>query len=208
MLSNDSSSPEQAGKRLKYIRIHLLNFTRNEICANTEVSIPALKAWELGLAGGLTEKGAEKLIPRFRELGIYCSAPWLLHGIGTEATFQTESLQTNAAEDAQIAKELLCFRSQGNTLTAVIKDDGMLPTLPPETLVGGIMINDLQTALEQKCIIVTQDDETFVRILLAAKAAGYYDLECANKQPHLAKKIIKNVKVKAAAPIIWIRRKG
>lgn len=207
MLSNDSSSPEQAGKRLKYIRIHLLNLTRKELCTNTEVSIPALKAWELGLGGGLTEKGTEKLIPRIRELGIYCSVPWLLHGIGTAATYQTESLQTNAAEDTQIAKELLCFRSQGNTLTAVIKDDGMLPHLPPDTLVGGIIVNDLHTALEKECIIVTQDNEIFVRILLAAKTAEQYDLECVNQQPHLTKKSIKNVKIKAAAPIVWIRRK-
>lgn len=208
MLSNDSSSPEQAGKRLKYIRIHLLNLTRNELCANTGVSIPALKAWELGLGGGLTEKGTEKLIPRFHELGIYCSVPWLLHGIGTAATFQTESLQTNAAEDAQIAKELLSFRSQGNTLTTVIKDDGMLPTLPPDTLVGGIITNDLQTVLEKDCIIVTQSNEIFVRILVAAKEAEHYDLECANKQAYMTKKSIKNVKIKAVAPIVWIRRKG
>ena len=207
MLSNDSSNPDQAGKRLKYIRIHLLNFTRKELCANTEVSIPALKTWELGLGGGLTEKGAEKLLPRLCELGIYCSIPWLLHGIGIEATFQTDSLQTNPAEDAQLAKELLIFRSQGNTLTAVIKDDGMLPTLPPDTLVGGIIVNDLHNALEKECIIVTQNNETFVRILSTAKEVGHYDLECANKQPHLMRKSIKNVKVQAAAPIVWIRRK-
>lgn len=204
----DSSHPEQSGKRLKYIRTHLLNVTRRELCEHTDISVAAVKAWELGLGGGLTEKGAEKLIPRLRELGIYCSVAWLLHGIGTEAAIHTATLQTNPDEDAQIAKELLAFRAQGNTLDAVIIDDGMLPLLPPATVIGGVLQRNTHECLGKICIVRTAENIVLVRIVEQGDMADTFHLTCSNPQPHLTKKIMPNMRLKDIAPVVWIRRKS
>jgi len=204
----DSSSPEQSGKRLKYIRTHLLNLTRLQLCENTPISVAALKAWELGLGGGLTPKGAEKLLPRLQELGIYCSVPWLLHGIGTPATFQTTALQADAVEDAQMAEELLTFRRQGNTLDSVIADDGLLPVFVPGSWVGGIIQPKLSECIGKICIIVSQSNEIYVRVLQAGDAPDCFHLECLNPQPHLTKRVLLNIPIKMVAPVVWNRRKA
>lgn len=65
--------------------------------------------------------------------------------------------------------ELLLFRELQYSIDTVIKDDGMLPFLYPGNYVGGIIVQNIENAIGKECIIVTDNDEIFVRILKHGK---------------------------------------
>lgn len=203
---DNASSPEARGKRIRFIREHLLSFTREEFCEDSTITPQSLKGWELAWGGGLTPQGAIKIVNRSKGLNIYCSESWLMHGIGRDATRITKDLNIQEDEESHIAKELLLFREIPHSIDTVIKDDCMTPFFYPGNYVGGIIINNLNNAIGKECIIIADNDEIFVRILKHGTEPARYDLVCLNQNTTLVKKEIKNTSVKLVAPVIWIRR--
>lgn len=205
-LIDTPSSPEARGKRIRFIRENLLSLTREDFCRNSNITAQSLKGWELAWGGGLSRQGASKLVNRSRELNVYCSESWLMHGVGRAAALITKDLDIQEGDENHIAKELLLFRELENSIDAVIKDDGMLPILYPGNYVGGIIVNDIENAIGKECIIVADNNELFIRILKHGEEPNRYNLACFNENTTLVKKEIKNTAIKLAAPIIWIRR--
>jgi hypothetical protein len=203
----DLSSPEARGKRIRFIREHLLSLTREEFCQNTNITAQSLKGWELAWGGGLSKQGVIKVIQRSKDLNVYSTEAWLMHGIGKDAAFITKDLVIQEDDDeSHITKELLLFREINNSIDTVIKDDGMIPFLYPGNYVGGIIATDIKNAIGKECIIITDNDETFVRILNYGEENARYNLTCLNKNTVLVKKEIQNTAIKFAAPVIWIRK--
>lgn len=202
----DVSSPESRGKRIRFIREHLLSLTREELCRDSNITPQSLKGWELAWGGGLSQQGALKIVKRAKELNIYCTESWLMHGIGRAATPITKDLDIQDGDESHIAKELLLFRELKNSIDTVIKDDAMIPYLYPGNYVGGIIVNNIENAIGKECIIIADNDEIFVRILKSGEESAHYDLTCLNNNTTLVKKEIKNTAIKFAAPIVWIRR--
>lgn len=200
------SSPEARGKRIRFIREHLLSLAREEFCQNSNITAPSLKGWELGWGGGLSQQGSLKIVKRAKDLNIHCTETWLMHGIGRNATLITKDLDLLEGDETHIAKELLLFRELERSIDTVIKDDGMLPSLYPGNYVGGIIVNNIENAIGKECIIVADNNEILVRILKYGAEPARYDLVCLNDHATLVKKEIKNTLIKFAAPIIWIRR--
>ncbi|HAU1599229.1 TPA: hypothetical protein JBJ22_12130 [Legionella pneumophila] len=203
---NNISSPEARGKRIRFIREHLLSLTREEFCANANFTVQSLKGWELGWGGGLSIPGAEKICQRAKELSIYCTESWLMHGIGRVATPLIKDLDMQEEDEAHIAKELLLFREIPHAIDTIIKDDGMIPFLYPGNYVGGIIVNNPENAIGKECIVIVDNDEILVRILKRGSEEGRYDLTCLNEHSAFVKKEIKNTSIKYVAPIVWIRR--
>ena len=206
LLTDNLSSPDARGKRIRYIREHLLSQAREEFCRDSDITAQSLKGWELAWGGGLSQQGAIKLVRRARELNIYCTESWLMHGIGRNATLITKDLDIQDGDESHIAKELLLFRELRHSIDTVIKDDGMLPFLYPGNYVGGIIVNNINNAIGKECIIVADNNEILVRVLKYGAEPARYDLVCFNEHTTLVKKEIKNTAIKFAAPIIWIRR--
>jgi len=200
------SSPEARGKRIRFIREHLLSLTREEFCKNINITTQSLKGWELAWGSGLSKQGAIKIIGRSEELKIYSTEAWLMHGIGGNATHITKGLIRQKDDENHIAKEVLLFRELKNAIDTVIKDDGMLPFLYPGDYVGGIIVTDIKNAIGKECIVITDSDEIFVRRLEHGKECDRYNLVCLNEHSVLVKKEIKNTAIKYSAPIIWIRK--
>lgn len=48
------SSPESRGKRIRFIREHLLSFTREDFCRDCNFTAQSLKGWELAWEGVIT----------------------------------------------------------------------------------------------------------------------------------------------------------
>ncbi len=207
-ITRDSSNPKNRGKRLKYIREHLLNISRSEFCKNTDINAQSLKGWELAWGGGLTEKGAEKFVKRTETLGIYCSTAWLLHDIGYQPIHITDDLDISKSEDEQIAKELLLFREQPGAIDTVISDDGMIPFFYPKDYVAGLVTKDFGMAIGKQCIVITDSDHIYVRTLQLSDKPGHYDLVCLNKYTSLNDITIENKKTRVVAPIVWIRKRN
>lgn len=203
---DDMSSPEARGKRIRFIREHLLSITREEFCRDSNITAQSLKGWELAWGGGLSQPGAVKVVTRAKQLNIYCTESWLMHGIGRTATPITKDLNIEDGDENHIAKELLLFRELEGSVDTVIKDDGMLPLLFPGNYVGGIIVKDIESAIGKECIIIADNDEIIVRVLKLGQEPNRYDLICLNKHTTLVKKTIENTAIKFAAPIIWIRR--
>lgn len=200
------SSPEARGKRIRFIREHLLSLAREEFCRDSNITAQSLKGWELAWGGGLSQQGAVKIVKRAKELNIYCTESWLIHGIGRNATPITKDLDIQEGDESHVAKELLLFRELQHSIDTVIKDDGMVPFLYPGNYVGGIIVSNIENAIGKECIIIADNDEIFVRILKHGEEPARYDLICFNEHPTLVKKEIKNTAIKFAAPIVWIRR--
>lgn len=205
-LIDSPSSAEARGKRIRFIRDHLLSLTRDEFCENIDITLPALKGWELGWGGGLTQQGAEKIVNRAKQLNVYCSDSWLMHGVGREAVYLTKDLDIQENDENHIAKELLLFRELPNSIDAVIKDDGMTPILYPGNYVGGVMVNNIENAIGKECILVDDQNDIYVRILKHGDKPNLFNLHCLNQNATLVKREIKNISIKIAAPIIWIRK--
>ncbi|SFM08387.1 helix-turn-helix domain-containing protein [Legionella jamestowniensis] len=203
---NNISSAEARGKRIRFIREHLLSLTREEFCLNSKFTVQSLKGWELAWGGGLSVPGAEKICKRAKELNIYCTESWLMHGIGRVATPLSKDLDMQEEDEAHIAKELLLFREIPHAIDTIIKDDGMIPFLYPGNYVGGIIVKNPETALGKECIVIVDDGEILVRILNPGCEQGRYNLTCINERSAFVKKEIRNVTIKYVAPIVWIRR--
>lgn len=200
------SSPEARGKRLRFIREHLLSLAREEFCRDSNITPQSLKGWELAWGGGLSQPGAKKVVKRSKELNVYCTESWLMHGVGRSATIITKDLDLEEGDENHIAKELLLFRELEYSIDTVIKDDGMLPFLYPGNYVGGIIVKNIENAIGKECIIVADNNEILVRILKRGEIPSLYDLVCLNENTNSVKKEIKNTAIKFAAPIVWIRR--
>lgn len=202
------SSAEERGKRIQFIRKHLLNYSREQFCTCIFdfVTPQTLKSWELAWGNGLTEKGAKQITQRVKELGIYCSVMWLLHGIGKEPSKITQDVKQSVILEEQIAKEILLFREQGNTIDTIVSDDAMVPLLYPGNYIGGVIVDNIEDAIDKDCIIVDLQDEIYVRILKKEPNLPQYNLLALNPNPLLTKRKLSNISIKFVAPIIFIRK--
>lgn len=89
-LEDTASCPAARGQRLKSIRL-MSGLSRNSLEHKYGISANTLQSWERAKSGGLTIKGASRVLNALRNEGIYCSSEWLLYGIGQPAHFQHSS---------------------------------------------------------------------------------------------------------------------
>ncbi len=205
MIKNKSVIQER-GQRVRYIREKLLELSREDFCINFPLSPQSLKAWELSWGGGLNEDRAKDLAAHLKKLGIYTTASWLMHGIGHPPSPLTSDSYVSEEEDEHIAKELLLFRELPNAVDTIIDDDSMAPFLYTGDYVAGILVSNPMLAIDQQCIITDNSDKIYVRILKKGDKENFYHLEIFNKESGFTKEI-KNMPVKSAAPILWIRKR-
>ena len=207
----DKAEAVERGSRLRFIRESLLKMKRPDFCEGSALNENTVKGWELAKHGGLTEKGARKLVTHLINLGIHCNTNWLLYGIGTQprklnSYISTEGFEQLSSEEDQIAEELLIFRKQGDTLDAMIDDCAMLPFYRPNDYVAGIR-EEICQCIDLNCIIIDEQNQTHVKLLKKGDLEGCYHLLSINiNSPGISTKNLFNTKIIAAAPIIWVRR--
>lgn len=210
-------SPEARGKRLKTVRV-MAGLTRSGLEQKYGISASTIQSWEAAKAGGLTERGIERVIPILKEEGIFCSADWLFYGVGkpphpTNLSIpqvqEDELSYLSLPEDKIIVQELLTFRKLNpNVLDLIVSDDGMEPHYKTADYVAGKRRKgmDIDSLLEQDCIIETTDNELLLRRLKRSGLPGRYTLMCANLKTSVVKPTLYDQKLISAAPILWHRR--
>lgn len=204
----------ERGKRVRLVR-NMIDLTINDFALKIGVSDRTIKYWENGEAGGLTEKGAEKIVNSCNEIGLQCGIIWLLHGAGTQPVlidkpYQTSlSLTTPANNDSDIIKKEVHYfhANNSNAITMQITDDSMEPYFNIGDIVGGKRKpnKELIKALHQDCIIETKDQQIFCRRLLPGSQPRLFNLCCTNQKTNEIF-VVTDVEISSAAPIIWIRR--
>jgi hypothetical protein len=198
---------EARAERLKRARL-MAGLSRKEM-GEGEFPIHAdtYKGWEIGRFGGLTEKGAQKVIEKLKAHGIHCSVNWLLFGVGVPPFEDYSGVSTsqvdNAFEDqgAQISRELSVFKAQKNAIDLYISDDSMSPWYLPGDVVAGIKIlSMIRDGVD--CIVQLPSGELLLRKVHHAKTEGSYNL-----LPHKADaEVFTDVPLSFIAPVLWWRR--
>ncbi|MFT3741661.1 MAG: hypothetical protein QM752_03170 [Gammaproteobacteria bacterium] len=211
------SSALARGKRLKTVRL-MAGLTRNGLEQKYNISASTIQSWEAAKAGGLTERGVQRVIPILRQEGIFCTSDWLLYGIGVPPQptnlSTSEPLDTNNAynalpEDKAIIKELLTFRELNpGVIDYLITDDGMAPYYCTNDYVGGKrrMGEMIHQLIGHDCIIETVNNEFLLRRLKAGASPDTYTLVCTNPDTTVKTPTLYDVRLISAAPVIWHRR--
>lgn len=212
------SGPEARGKRLKSLRM-MTGLSRKALEEQYHISASTIQSWEDAKAGGLTEKGARRVIAVFKEEGIRCSIDWLLYGIGTppqlsnklftEENQGVEPIEV-PTEDRAIVNELLVFRQNNpDAVEYIIIDDGMAPFFAPGDYVAGKRRSapHLETVIGKNCIVETRDNEILFRRVKAGSKPNTYTLTCVNTETSVRDITLYDKELISAAPVIWHRKK-
>lgn len=210
-----SADKLERGKRVRLVR-NMTDLTIDDFASKIGVSNRTIKYWENGEAGGLSEKGAEKIVEANDTLNIECSTIWLLYGAGSHPILVGEPYSKSLSltndlhdeHDKSIKKEIRYFHANNlNAITMQITDDGMEPYFIVGDFVGGKrkQNKEIKNALHQDCIIETKNKQFLCRRLLPGSKPKLFNLCCINQKTN-APFIINDVEIISAAPIIWIRR--
>lgn len=208
------TSRQERGKRVRSLRL-ALRLSRKALGKIGSIPVGSIQNWEEARYGGLTEKGALKLVRAFQAEGLQVTTDWLLSGIGIDPLeappIISASIGFNHSVDFSseniIAQELQLFHQLNpGSIDAIIPDEAMLPWLSPGDYVAGKRYFDeeIKKAIESFCIVQTLNGEVLVRQLKNNLASGVYSLVGTN--PNIQKNVIENVKLFSAAPILWIRK--
>lgn len=217
--SKDSKSgPEKRGQRLKSLRM-MTGLSRKAFEEQYHISASTIQSWEDAKAGGLTEKGARRVISVFKEEGIRCGVDWLLYGIGTPPQLSNKLFENPGdrpepievpTEDRAIVNELLVFRQNNpDAVEYIIIDDGMSPAFAVGDYVAGKRRSSLHldSVIGKNCIVETRDNEILFRRVKAGSKSGVYTLTCVNPDTSVRDITLYDRELLSAAPVIWHRKK-
>lgn len=214
------SCPQARGRRLKSLR-KMADLSRKAMTVKHKISASTVQAWEEGKSGGLTTKGAQRIIAALKDEGVFCTLEWLMHGEG-QSPYVTEKIYLGAREVASeflntvtlsdadiIAKELNVFRTLNHdVLDMLVYDDGMYPVYQMGDTVAGKRSQDENIAnlIGRDCIIEIKTGEVLCRRLRAGKKPNRYHLQCIYLETTVSEPLRYDVEILSAAPIIWHRK--
>jgi len=220
-VQDDSSiSPKAKGERLRRVR-YLANLSREEFCSDGGVNLTTLVSWEVGRFGGLSTKGASRVIARVAKEGVFCTLDWLLYEVGagpevnvdykkSQIKSKSNNSKNYAAENSVIIKELMLFKKiNENPIDFVIDDDAMLPYYQINDYVAGTNRFDkkISSLIGLNCIVQINSGRIVMRNLQRGPRANSYSLIATNLQTKIKDSIIYDVELVSAAPILWHRKK-
>ena len=212
-LVDQKITPIARGKRLRRLR-NMSNLSRHDIEEKYAISANTLKGWEIGRHGGLTERGACKLLTAFIEEHVFSTIDWLLYDIGIGPYLLKENKQIDIPthktfEEQTIIHELLLFRqTYPNVTTFVVNDDAMEPCYSRGEYVAGIkrLGETCKRLIGTDCIVQTHDGKLLLRRLHQYAEQGYL-LTCLNPHTYTKNPVIYNAQLISAAPVMWQRKK-
>ncbi len=215
--NNDPMSSSLArGKRLKVAR-QMAGLTRKSLEQKYRISSSTIHSWEAGEKSNLAERHMSRIIPVLQEEGIFCTADWLLYGIGNSPqlsvvmhdTKEDKSIRPELSEEKNIVQELLIFRRLNkNTIDFIVADNGMEPRFHPGDYVGGCRRKgeDIVDLLGEDCIVETENNEIFLRRLKPGSSDHVYTLICTNLDTAVCIPTVYDQNLLSAAPVIWHRQ--
>ncbi|MCB1828516.1 MAG: helix-turn-helix transcriptional regulator, partial [Coxiellaceae bacterium] len=172
---------KERGRRLKLLR-SMTGLSRKLLEQQYHISASTIQSWEDAKAGGLTEKGAKRVIQVFHKEGIQCTLNWLLHGLGqrpqpSSRVFEEGEMSASGEagvapvgepnEDRAIVNELLAFRQNNpkNPVEYIVADNGMGPFYAVGDYIAGKrrFAPHVESALGLDCIVETKENEILFR---------------------------------------------
>lgn len=220
---SQAKKAKERGRRLKLLR-NMTDLSRKALEQKYHISASTIQSWEDAKAGGLTEKGAKRVIQVFHKEGIQCTLNWLLHGLGqrpqpSSRVFEGEEGEGAVSmapvdepnEDRAIVNELLAFRQNNpkNPVEFIVADNGMGPFYSVGDYIAGKrrFDNQLESVVGLDCIIETKENEILFRRVRPGSKPGTFNLICLNLETDVKNPVLYDRELISAAPVIWHRRK-
>lgn len=210
-----SSSLEgrERGERLRRLR-NLANLSRKFLCEQADININTYIGYEVGRYGGLTKKGAEKILSFLSTKGVYSSVEWLMDGVGTSPHVLTDLLSPEASllvlsEEQKVSEELALFNTHyKHAIYHQLMDDGMAPLYELGCYVAGIPIagDAIKNLIGLNCILQTKNKKILVRNLRKGRTENTYTLTSINPITSVKDPVLYDVELVFAAEIIWYRK--
>jgi transcriptional regulator with XRE-family HTH domain len=212
-MNKTATEAQDRAERLKTAR-SMTGLSRREIEARFGINEDTLSGWERAIHGGLSAKGAGKIIEMLKACGIACSVEWLMFGIGLGPQLIEHMhsdkilIPTPAQEHHHIIEELNLFKKHYQSVFSfIINDDGLSPFYVPGDYVAGIPLSTHYKELNEKiCIVQLNDGQILARRLTIGPENQTIILSCINPQTKVKTPIIYNAQLILAAPISWIRK--
>lgn len=199
----DQCSSRARGNRLKQAR-KLAKLTLKTMSGGA-INFNTLGGWEAGRHGGLTEKGALKVIDRLAQEGVTCSTQWLLYGIGDEpsiaATIQPVTEWKTTQEFLTIEKSII-LQLHPDFIGMDIQDEAMAPQFNTGDYVCGKPLSEdlLSQAIGQIIIAELDSGETLLRRLLVDTNTQTFTLVASN--PQFIESIHHNIRISRWAKVL------
>ncbi len=209
----------EKGKRLQQLR-NMGHLKRKEMAEFARVAANTYKFWELG-DSNLIEERARWIIDGLQTVGIECNAEWLMTGIGDPpakhktifdegvAILKKSGSQkaTTLDEKKLVMEELECFcHHNQNSIGLVVADNSMAPNYNCDDVVAGMQYakDEIRRLVGIDCIIKLTNGSLLLRNLNVGSKEGFYTLLTVN--PQAKNKIMQDVEIETAAPVLWHRR--
>ncbi len=209
------STSKARGERLRIVRM-MTCLTRHAFQEKYNISASTIQSWEAAKAGGLTERGAMRILPVLHKEGIHCTADWLLHGIGqgphpTQILHPQKEDHTPISEDKAIVQELLAFRQlhANNAIDLVVLDNSMGPHYQIGDYVAGIKYpkEKIAEVVGLDCIVYTVENNLLFRRLKKGSEPHCYNLICINANTSVYETTLYDQELSRVAPVVWHRRR-
>lgn len=204
-------SHEGKAKRLR-ILLDMAPYTLEAFCKKYHFSPTTMKYWTRAKGGGLTPKGAKRIVSVMREEGVESNENWLLAGRGSFPQYLdvrkgseadlSKILQQQEFYEKTINEEMNHFcHAFDSAIVLQIIDDGMEPQYEVDDHVGGIRLygKHIERFLNCNCIVETEDEKILCRRLTIGNEINSYNLVCTNGKTVVNTPIEYNIKLKSAA---------
>jgi hypothetical protein len=199
-------------KRLKTLR-KMTEMSRRCFAEKYNISQGTLQNWETSRFGGLTEKGARRMLKSLQSEGVFCSFEWLMYGFGDQPKVQSVLENKSSASpldhpsDLSIEDELR-YMSQlhASSIYMIVNDESMAPEYNRGDYVFGVKYTggDMAAVVRQVCIVEMMDASKVLRYVRPSGTPCRYDL-IATKPVASKNPIEMGVEVVSLAPVMWIR---
>lgn len=203
------------GNRLKKVR-DLVNFSAEELAKKVGCSRQTISYWENATHGGLSKKGAQKIVHVLKDVGLSCDINWLLYGMQSKEeplavcydaqqdfkiNEQIESLQEYSSQP--ILEEMNLFKKLNPDAVTMQIRHSIFPFCMPHDWIGGCFEN-VSTCLFGKLCIVELKEGLQVRLVEKGDKTDTIKLHALVASDPIAV-IEENKPLRKAAPItrIW-----
>jgi transcriptional regulator with XRE-family HTH domain len=210
--------------RVKWLRT-LTGLSRRDFAKRYGIPPGTIQNWEEGKGGGITEKGAHRIVSVLQSANIHASFEWLMHGVGADPVpptsvrrYVTAEASAKYATQSDTDQELQWIESEMalfcqhyvDAVTIQVDDDSMQPYFYPNDQVAGVRLYGLnmQNAVGKHCIVLTKDGHQLLRFVKKSQLPGFYNLACTNFKTDVKHAYLYDVELVSAAPVIWVRRKA
>lgn len=203
-MENQSIAQARA-ERLKRVR-NLANLSRKEMCDGTTLNISTLKGWEVARHGGLTEKGAQKILERVAKSGVSCTLEWLLSGEGIPPCVIFEDDQSAETIPFEQQELNLFLQHYPNSLAMTIQDDAMEPFYAIGDLVAGVLCDEKAQGVGQNALVKLASGEKLLRSVRQGEDGQSVILVSLNPNTTVSEPVLYGAEIDSLAIVKWHRK--